>query len=179
MNAPIRLESERLVLSLAGRDDYIRLRDLVADPQVQRFLGPAPENPTADMFSRTLRAAGSWQLYGYGMFLIREKAGGELIGQAGVFQSLRGFGKGLDDVPEAGWMFAQKHWGKGYAIEAMTAALEWFDGTQQETRVACMIDPENTASIRLAGRLGFSQYDAHAFSDGATVNLYERTRPAS
>lgn len=179
MIAPPRLETDRLVLGLAGREDYIRLRDLVADPQVQRFLGPAPENPTADMFSRTLRAAGSWQLYGYGMFLVREKASGEFIGQAGVFHSLRGFGKGLDDVPEAGWMFAQKHWGKGYALEAMTAALDWFDGTQQQPRVACMIDPENTASVRLAARLGFAQYDAHTFADGESVNLYERFRPAS
>ena len=93
-----RLESERLVLSVAGRDDYIRLRDLVADPQVQRYLGPPPENPTADMFARALRAAGSWHLYGYGMFLIWEKAGGAFVGQAGVFHTLRGFGKGLDDV---------------------------------------------------------------------------------
>ena len=110
-----RLESERLVLSVAGRDDYIRLRDLVADPQVQRYLGPPPENPTADMFARALRAAGSWHLYGYGMFLIWEKAGGAFVGQAGVFHTLRGFGKGLDDVPEAGWMLAQRFWGKGYA----------------------------------------------------------------
>ena len=179
MIAPPRLETDRLVLGLAGREDYIRLRDLVADPQVQRFLGPVPENPTADMFSRALRAAGSWQLYGYGMFLVQEKASGDFIGQAGVFHSLRGFGKGLDDVPEAAWMIAQKHWGKGYALEAMTAALDWFDHQHSHNRVACIIDPENTASVRLAARLGFLHYDAHTFADGESVNLYERFRPAS
>jgi RimJ/RimL family protein N-acetyltransferase len=108
------------------------------------------------------------------MFLIWEKAGGAFVGQAGVFHTLRGFGKGLDDVPEAGWMLAQRFWGKGYALEAMTAALEWFDRTQEQSRVACMIEPENTASIRLADRLGFSRYDDHTLPDGAIVGLYER-----
>ena len=169
-----RLESDRLLLTVPDRDAYIRLRDLVADPEVQRFLGPPPENPTADMFSRALRGAGSWHLYGYGMLMVWERAGGSFVGQVGVFHTLRGFGKGLDDVPEAGWMLAQRFWGKGYALEAMTAALEWFDRTQEQSRVACMIEPENTASIRLADRLGFSRYDDHTLPDGAIVGLYER-----
>jgi RimJ/RimL family protein N-acetyltransferase len=174
-----RLESDRLILSAPRRDDYIRLRDLVADPQVQRFLGPPAENPTADMFSRTLRGAGSWQLYGYGMFHLWEKASGAFVGQAGVFHTLRGFGKGLDDVAEAGWMLAHEHWGKGYAFEAMSAALSWFDKTHEQDRVACMIEPANTASIRLADRLGFAQYDVHTFPDKAVINLYERMKPRS
>lgn len=174
MTAFPQLESERLVLSLAGRDHYIRLRDLVADPQVQRFLGPPAENPTADMFGRAMRGAGSWQLYGYGMFMVWERASGAFIGQAGVFHTLRGFAKGLDDVPEAAWMLAHDYWGKGYATEAMVTALDWFDTHHGRSRIACMIEPENAASIRLANRLGFTRYDDHILSDGATVWLYER-----
>lgn len=174
MTALPRLESERLVLSVPERDDYLLLRDLVADPEVQRFLGPPPENPTADMFGRALKGAGSWHLFGYGMFMVREKAGGAFVGQVGVFHTLRGFSKGMDDMPEAAWMLASAHWGKGYAHEAMNAAMEWFDKAHAYKRVVCMIEPENTASIRLADRLGFSQYDDHILSDGAMVNLYER-----
>ena len=174
-----RLESDRLLLTVPDRDAYIRLRDLVADPEVQRFLGPPPENPTADMFSRALRGAGSWHLYGYGMLMVWERAGGSFVGQVGVFHTLRGFGKGLDDVPEAAWMLAHRHWGKGYAIEAMQTALAWFDQAHGNPRITCMIEPENTASIRLADRLKFSHYDDHTLPDGATVMLFERARPAS
>jgi RimJ/RimL family protein N-acetyltransferase len=173
------LETERLVLTVPGRDDYLVLRDLVADPDVHRFLGPRPDDPTTDMFSRALRAAGSWQLYGYGLFLAWERTSRDFVGQIGVFHSMRGFGKGLDDVPEAGWILAKKHWGKGYAREAMNAALTWFDAACAAPRIACMIERDNSASHALAARLGFARYDEHALDDGAVVDLLERLRPAA
>lgn len=182
----LRLESERLMLSVAGRDDYILMRDLVADPQVHRYLGPRADDPTTDMFSRALRAAGSWHLYGYGMFMIREKSTGAFVGQAGMFHTMRGFGKGLDDVPEAAWILAREHWGKGYAFEAMLTALEWFDAgftgsPDASARIACMIERDNAASVRLAERLGFARYDEHILPDGAVIDLFERfkTSPGS
>jgi len=173
VTAAVRLETERLVLSIPHRDAYILLRDLVADPEVQRFLGPAAADPTTDMFSRALRGAGSWQLYGYGTFLVWE-TGGNFVGQAGIFHTMRGFGKGLDDVPEAAWMLAREHWGKGYALEAMRAALDWFDDRHNLPRVTCMIEPDNAASIKLATRLGFVRYDQHILGDGAAIDLFER-----
>lgn len=168
------IETERLILSLPGPDDYLVLRDLVADPEVHRFLGPRAQDPTTDMFSRALRAAGSWQLYGYGLFLARERAGGAFVGQLGVFRSMRGFGKGLDDVAEAGWIVAREHWGKGYAREAMAGALDWFDANAGKQRIACMIEEDNAASVRLAERLGFVRYGEHVLDDGITVDLFER-----
>lgn len=170
------IETERLVLRLPKRDDYLLLRDLVADPAVHRFLGPQPQDPTAEMFSRAMRAAGSWQLYGYGMFIAHEMASGAFIGQLGMFHSLRGFGKGMDDTAEAAWMMAREHWGRGYAEEGMRAALHWFDRTQGQDRIVCMIEPENTASVRLAQKLGFVRYSEHLLDDGATVDLFERTK---
>lgn len=180
----MRLETERLVLSVAGRGDYILMRDLMADAEVHRYLGPRADDPTTDMFSRALRAAGSWQLYGYGIFMVREKSTGDFVGQAGMFQTMRGFGKGLDDVPEAAWIFARPYWGRGYAVEAMTAAIDWFDGefagiAEVRSRIACMIERDNIASARLAERLGFARYDEHALPDGAIVDLFERFRPVS
>lgn len=174
-----RLETARLVLRVPEKDDYLRLRDLVADPDVHKFLGPRPEDPTTDMFSRALRAAGSWQLYGYGMFLACDRQTGDLVGQVGMFHSLRGFGKGMDDVVEAGWIVARQFWGKGYAREAMEASLEWFDRTQEPRRITCMIERENQASVRLAERLGFAAYDEHQFADGAVIDLFERLKLAS
>lgn len=171
------IETGRLLLSLPGPRDYLLLRDLVADPEVHRFLGPRPQDPTTDMFSRAMRAAGSWQLYGYGLFLAHEKAGGAFVGQLGVFRSMRGFGKGFDDVAEAGWIVAREHWGKGYAHEAMRAALDWFDATQSTPRVVCMIERGNTASAALAGKLGFARFDDHTLDDGAVVDLFERVNP--
>lgn len=171
------IETARLTLSEPGREDYVLLRDLVADPEVHCFLGPRPEDPTTDMFSRALRAAGSWHFYGYGLFLAHEKATGSFVGQLGVFHSMRGFGKGMDDVVEAGWIVAREHWGKGYAREAMEAALDWARQVHGIERVACMIERGNNASVALAGRLGFARYDEHEIDEGIVVDLFERISP--
>lgn len=173
--SPPRIETDRLTLTVPGREDYILMRDLVADPEVHRYLGPRPDDPTTDMFSRALRAAGSWHLYGYGLFLAHEKASGAFVGQLGVFHSLRGFGKGMDDVPEAGWILAREHWGKGLAREAMQAVLDWFDAAQGPQRIACMIERGNAPSVALAERLGFVRYGEHELADGVIVDLLERT----
>lgn len=173
-----RLETDRLVLRAPVRDDHLALRDLVADPQVNRFLGPRPDDPTADMFSRTLRGAGSWLLYGYGMFLAHERGSGAFVGQMGVFHTLRGIGKGLDDVPEAGWIVAQAHWGTGYAREGMRAVLEWFDTAHSAPRIACMIERGNDASHALAAKLGFARYAEDTLPDGVTIDLLERISAA-
>nr|WP_221236724.1 GNAT family N-acetyltransferase [Novosphingobium taihuense] len=166
-----------MTLSEPGREDYVLLRDLVSDPEVHRFLGPRPEDPTTDMFSRALRAAGSWHFYGYGLFLAHERATGSFVGQLGVFHSMRGFGKGMDDVVEAGWIVAREHWGKGYASEAMEAALAWVEQAHGVSRVACMIERGNDASVALAERLGFVRYGEHEIDEDVVVDLFERISP--
>jgi RimJ/RimL family protein N-acetyltransferase len=90
-----------------------------------------------------------------------------------VFHSWRGFGQGLDDMPEAGWIVRQDHCGKGIAREAMEAILAWFDAAHGQRRIAAMIDEANTASQRLAHRLGFLAYAKQVF-EGAPLVLYER-----
>jgi len=41
----------------------------------------------------------------------------------------------------------------------------------------CIIDPRNTASIRLADKLGFNHY-GQGYYKAHDVNKYERMRPA-
>lgn len=177
MSGQTMIETERLTLRGPERDDYLLLCDLVADPEVHQFLGPRSGDPKADAFSRALRGAGSFHLYGYGTFMAFERESGTFVGQMGVFHSWRGFGKGLDDVGEAGWIVARPHWGKGYAREGMVAALDWVEASHGLKRTACMIERGNGASVRLAERLGYLRYDEHELDGGTIVDLFERFTP--
>jgi len=56
---------------------------------------------------------------------------------------------------ELGWILAPRHQGKGYAREATAAVIRYCLDTLDTHRIEAMIVPENTASIRLAERLGF------------------------
>ncbi|GGN41097.1 MAG: GNAT family N-acetyltransferase [Novosphingobium sp.] len=167
------LTTERLELWKPQAGDLPdRVRLLEGDGMMQ-FLGTIGPDPKAQ-HDKLLQHAGSWALYDYGTFSVRRRGEGDIIATGGIFHSWRGFGKGLDDVAEAGWIVRQDCWGQGVAGEMMRASLAWFDTAHGPRRVACMIEAGNTASEKVAGSLGFVKYDSHEEEGGAAVNLFER-----
>lgn len=174
MTAPV-ISTARLELWQPRLGDADDLYQLTLAEETRRFLGGFTPSEM-DTFTRLQRNAGSWALYGYGVFMVRLKGEGRIIGTCGVFRSHRGFGadKGLDDVAEAGWIVHKHHWGQGIAAEAMEASLAWFDATHGHQRVACMIDEGHAASDKLARKLGFAPYGRHEAEDGGVLVLYER-----
>lgn len=170
-DAPL-LATERLELWIPRREDVWAMHAIVAEPLTARFLGPAQGR--ADHFLRFSRNAGSWLLYGYGSFMVRERGCPELIGNCGVFHSFRGLGDDFDDSPEAGWILRHDRCGKGFAHEAMTAALDWFEREHGVQRIVSMIAPGNERSITLARRLGFVPMRDAVLADGEAVRLFER-----
>lgn len=154
-------------------DDMIRL---IADEETRRFLGLVQAEPKG-VFERLQRNGGSWALYGYGTFPVRLRGEREIVANCGVFHSWRGFGHGMDDVPEAGWIVRKDHWGIGLAREVMQAALEWFDRIHGPRRIACMIEDGNLGSERVAAALGFTPCGSHDIGEDGKpviVNLFER-----
>ena len=167
------LTTSRLELWQPQPGDHAGLNAINTDPRTLPFLGTWSPSP-ADTFARLCRNAGSWALYGYGVFIVRRRGSPQIIGNCGVFRSWRGFAHGLDDVPEAGWIIHPDHWGQGYAGEAMRAALPWFDAVHGSQRVACMIEEGHAVSERLALQLGFVEYARHQQPGDRPVVLYER-----
>ena len=167
-----RLVTERLELTLPVAADRDLMAGIVSHEETGRFLGPAFE-PTVH-FMRFMRNAGSWQLYGYGAFMLRLRESGELIGNGGVFHTWRGLGEDFDDTPEAGWILRHDQVGRGLGYEAMSAVLDWFDREHGRRRVVCLISRENEPSIRLAAKLGFTPLREAVLPDGEAVSLFER-----
>jgi RimJ/RimL family protein N-acetyltransferase len=166
------LLTDRLDLRLPTPADFPLIMEIVEHAQTARFLGRRSGAP--DHFMRFCRGAGSWLLYGYGMFIIRLRGSEEVIGNCGVFHSWRGLGEDFDDSPEAGWTLRHDQVGRGIGKEAMAAALEWFDRQHGPRRVVCMISPANEPSQRLADRLGFAAMCDAVLPDGEAVRLFER-----
>lgn len=166
------LSTERLDLWRPAPRDHAGLVELLSDNEVRRHLGSRPTG-TVEEFNRLCRNAGSWALFGYGIFTCRARGTDDIVGICGVFHSWRGFGQGLDDTPEMGWIFARKTWGQGVATEAARASLAWFDAAFPGRRIGCMINDTNLPSLAVAEKLGFERYGTHGDVD-TTLILLER-----
>src|SRR6266403_162434 len=92
--------------------------------------------------------AGHWVLHGIGMFVVEEKSTGRYVGRVGPW-----FPPGWPGF-EIGWGIAPEFRGKGYAVEAARAAIDWVFATFELDHVMHCIDQENTASQAVARRLG-------------------------
>lgn len=165
------LVTERLDLRVPEAGDSHAIYEIIGNPGTHRFLGSRETYP--DHFSRFTRGAGSWLLYGYGFFMVREKGRDAVIGNCGIFHSYRGLGEDMDDGPEAGWILSADHTGKGYAREAMEAALAWCEAEHGPQRITAMIELGNDASFALAERLGFKEF-RRVEIDSCEVVLLER-----
>jgi RimJ/RimL family protein N-acetyltransferase len=106
---------------------------------------------------------GHWQLGGYGMWALIEQATGRLIGRAGLYNP-----EGWPRL-EAGWLLARDRWGRGFATEAGHAILAYAFTQLSAEHVISLIHPANTASIRVAERLGERPYAHVEWPEGACL----------
>lgn len=172
--APV-IETGRLRLRGHGLADFDACLALWGDPEVTRFIGGMPQS-AEEVWARLLRYAGHWTLLGFGFWLVEDKATGRFVGEAGLFDARRDLDPPFGAMKEAGWVLAPTAHGQGYATEAMRAVLAWHDARFTAAPVACMIHPDNAASLRVAERCGFQTY-ARTDYKGAPVVLLQRSQP--
>lgn len=145
LSAPC-LETRRLILRLPRIEDFDAYAQMHADEDAARYIGGTLLRAPA--WRKFLQMPGAWMVQGFAMFSVIEKASGRWLGQAGPWQP--------DGWPgtEVGWAFHPSAWGKGYATEAATAAIDWAFEHLGWSEVIHSIDPGNAASQALARRLG-------------------------
>jgi RimJ/RimL family protein N-acetyltransferase len=151
------IETERLILRPWRGTDIEPNTAMLADPLSGRFI-TADGKPITDAFVGWRNAAimaGHWVLHGVGMFVVEEKSTGTFVGRVGPW-----FPPGWPAF-EVGWGIASEFRGKGYALEAARAALDWSFATFELDEIIHTIDRENTASQAVARRLGAKKGREH------------------
>lgn len=164
------LQTARLTLSAFALDDFADFAAMWADESVVRHISGQPL-AREDAWGRLLRNAGLWPMLGFGYWTLRERDGGRWVGQAGLAEFRREIEPSVEGTPEAGWALARWAHGRGLALEAMRAILDWSDQTLRAPRITCLIDPQNAPSLALADKLGFKPFARTRYKDGASVLL--------
>ena len=151
--APV-IETERLIMRPHRLDDFESVAAMWAEPEVVRHISGRPSTPELS-WARLLRYAGHWALLGYGYWAVQERDTGAFVGEVGYADYHREIEPSLDGIPELGWFVASSAHGKGVTTEATRAAVAWGEAHFTVPRIACIIAPENLASIRVAEKCGF------------------------
>jgi RimJ/RimL family protein N-acetyltransferase len=137
--------TRRLVVRPWRADDRSALERMTADAEMMRFINGRPwsDAEVDELLERQQR-----HLRGHGVcFGAVEHAGDRhVIGLAGM--------QPLDSGDfEIGWWIWKDYWGRGYAVEAALPFVTHARNMGCE-RLFAIIDPPNSASIRVAEKLG-------------------------
>lgn len=144
---PERLETGRLVLRLFVEADWRALHEHFSDVECTRYTFRRALTEAAS-WRAMASMAGHWQLRGYGPYAVEEKATREVLGTVGPWYPLEW------PEPEIKWALARRHWGMGYASEAVRAVQRMAHEHLSHLRLISLIDSRNDASIRLALAVG-------------------------
>jgi len=144
--------TERLILRVPEPRDRTALHAMFGDPEVMADLAPAKDEAGSDA---TLAKHDSYRHEGLGFWTVERKEDGVLVGFCGLKR-----GDAHNPIAgeiEAGWIIARAHWRRGYALEAMLAAIEWGWANTDAPRIVAITSAVNAKSQAMMARLGMTR----------------------
>ncbi len=161
-------ETERLILRELVPDDLAAMHALFGCPEVMKFslAGPLTLEQTRERLAKDMR---HYAEHGYGKWAIVLRETGAMIGLGGVSVTV------VDGppAPELGYRLIKSMWGKGYAMEAGRATLDYWVKEVKLPELQAFVEPANTASVNVLEKLGFT-YLREASWHGKTVKMFRK-----
>ena len=137
------LRTDRLLLRRARLDDVDAFHAILGDPRAMRYWS-TPPHTTLDETRLWVADMAADSPAEREDFVI--ELDGRVIGKAGCYR-----------LPEIGYILHPDHWGRGYALEAMTAVIAHIFAMRDVEKLVADVDPRNRASLALLARLGFTE----------------------
>ena len=145
------LITERLILRPVTTQDQAVLQAHWNTPDVRRFLFDGAMLSPAEIAETIMESQRGFAAAGYGLWLLSERDGTELVGTAGL-RPLEGLGL------EIFYSLAPRSWGRGYATEAAQAVVEHALGPLGLPEVLAEVDEGNAASVAVVKRLDMTAF---------------------
>jgi ribosomal-protein-alanine N-acetyltransferase len=164
------LRTERLRLRPIAETDMDAYAGLRGDPRPRVYSRSGVPVPAEQAHQELLDACTSWREHGFGHWLISDAAGGFL----GVIVVV----PGGDDLfaPDLGWIVVPEAWGQGFATEAAQLVVADLLERTNVTCVTSYLQAANTASRRVAEKLGMRLCELGTDVSGKALEVYELRR---
>jgi ribosomal-protein-alanine N-acetyltransferase len=168
------LHTKRLLLRrLQSASEISALVDLWTDPDVTRYMGGPRHRDQLEANLRQTLASPERPVYDLWPLLERDNL--RLVGHCGL---VRKDVDGRNEV-ELTYVVAQSEWGFGYATEIAAALAQHAFKQLGETRLIALIDPQNSASLRVAEKIGMRFERDVVRPGGAVRRMYASESPQS
>jgi ribosomal-protein-alanine N-acetyltransferase len=153
-------------------DDLDDLAAIYRDPEVRRYF------PEGALTYQETKEELEWIIdvyygrYGFGLLATTSRETDELVGRCGLLPWTI---EGQSEI-EVAYLLAREHWGQGLGTEAARAVLDYGFEELGLSRLICLIDPGNDASIKVAGKIGMA-LERELELDGEPTLVYSASRP--
>ncbi|MGW7680137.1 GNAT family N-acetyltransferase [Kribbella sp. NPDC054772] len=147
---PAVVRTGRLLLRESEAGDRAGFVDLLSSGEVRRYLGGARSRAEVEEVVPEVpgRRVGVFVVEGEGRFVGVVSFGRRELSRPGHVRAEGG-------EIEVSYTFLPEFWGRGYATEAVGAALRWVADVLPGDPVVLCTQAANERSVRLAARLGF------------------------
>lgn len=164
------METERLKVRLIDEDDTEALLEIFSDPIAMQYFGVIFDRAMMDKWVRS--NLNHQTEHGFSLYAVILKESGKFIGDCGLETDT------IENklITGIGFDFNRAYWGKGYATEAARAVLRYGFASFDFSSIYGWIDPENTASRRVAERIGMTR-ERFALRGPKRYALYRIDRP--
>ena len=147
-------------LTLAEAPEPPELFRTVGDAEVMKYWLGGPDKSLEQTGARIVKINSHWKKHGFGDWGIELKKSGELIGFCGLH-----YIEGMVEV-NIGYVLEKEQWRQGYGYEVSRTVLDYGFGKLGLSEIVAIIWPENTASIRLAEKLGMKFWQKFIWKGG-------------
>ena len=142
----MKIETARLLIRSFDPKDLDPYLSIVADADVMKYLGGVLSKEQAKRYID--RAIETEQKSGYSRYAVELKESGQFVGMCGIVP--------VKDYIDLGYRFAKSAWGKGFATEAASAVVALGFAEHEFREIVGLTHPDNSASIKVLEKLGFS-----------------------
>ena len=142
------IETERLILRTWRLEDFGDFYEYASDPSVGPSAGWKPHTDRIESLSILISF-----IEGEEVFAIEDKISGKAIGSIGLHPDRK---RNNPEVRMIGYVLAKPFWGKGLALEAVNAVLEYAFNDQNLNMVSVYHFPFNQQSKRVIEKAGFA-----------------------